>query len=129
MGKLGESSYFLAKKKQLSFYEGLRPIAASITEGLLLLRSTIVLVCKTSDHKNIWFFINTLTSTVLLFFCRAVSVLHQHAGPSLEKENETSAHAMVCRVDIIITRISFSRSHIEGLTFFYLLKFLSYYKL
>ena len=36
----------LAKKKQLSFYEGLRPIAASIKEGLLLLRSTIVLVQK-----------------------------------------------------------------------------------
>ena len=31
-------SDFLAKKKQLSFYEGLRPIAASIKEGLLLLR-------------------------------------------------------------------------------------------
>ena len=29
-------SDFLAKKKQLSFYEGLRPIAASIKEGLLL---------------------------------------------------------------------------------------------
>ena len=36
-------SDFLAKKKQLSFYEGLRTIAASIKEGLLLLRSTIVL--------------------------------------------------------------------------------------
>ena len=36
-------SDFLAKKKQLSFYEGLRPIAASIKEGLLLLRSTIVI--------------------------------------------------------------------------------------
>ena len=35
-------SDFLAKKKQLSFYEGLRPIAASIKEDLLLLRSTIV---------------------------------------------------------------------------------------
>ena len=33
---------FLAKMKQLSFYEGLRPIAASIKEGLLLLRSNIV---------------------------------------------------------------------------------------
>ena len=37
-------SYLLAKKKQLSFYEGLRPIAALIKDGLLLLRSTIVLV-------------------------------------------------------------------------------------
>ena len=37
-------SDFLAKKKQLSFYEGLQPIAASIKEGLLLLRSTIVLI-------------------------------------------------------------------------------------
>ena len=36
-------SDFLAKKKQLSFYEGLRPIAASIKEGLLVLRSTIVI--------------------------------------------------------------------------------------
>ena len=35
---------FLAKKKQLSFYEGLRPIAASIKEGLLLLRSTTVII-------------------------------------------------------------------------------------
>ena len=34
---------FLAKKKQHLFYEGLRPIAASIKEGLLLLRWTIVL--------------------------------------------------------------------------------------
>ena len=32
------SSNFLAKKKQLSFYEGLQPIAASIKEGFLLLR-------------------------------------------------------------------------------------------
>ena len=36
-------SDFLAKKKQLSFYEGLWPIAASIKEVLLVLRSTIVL--------------------------------------------------------------------------------------
>ena len=36
-------SDFLAKKKQLSFYEGLLPIASSIKVGLLLLRSTIVL--------------------------------------------------------------------------------------
>ena len=36
-------SYFSAKKKQLSFYEDLQPIAASIKESLLLLRSTIVL--------------------------------------------------------------------------------------
>ena len=36
-------SDFLAKKKQLSFYESLLPIAASIKEGLLLLR-LIVLV-------------------------------------------------------------------------------------
>ena len=28
-------SYFLAKKKQLSFHEGLRPIATSIKVGLL----------------------------------------------------------------------------------------------
>ena len=33
-------SDFLAKKKQLSFYEDLRSIAASIKEGPLLLRST-----------------------------------------------------------------------------------------
>ena len=37
---------FLAKRKQLSFFEGLRPIAASIKQGLLLLRSTIVLDCR-----------------------------------------------------------------------------------
>ena len=37
-------SDFLAKKKQLSFYEGLRPIAASIKESLLLLRSTTVII-------------------------------------------------------------------------------------
>ena len=35
---------FLAKQEQLFFYVGLRPIAASIKEGLLLLRSTIVLL-------------------------------------------------------------------------------------
>ena len=35
-------SDFLAKKKQFSFYEDLRPIAASIKEGLLVLRLTIV---------------------------------------------------------------------------------------
>ena len=29
---------FLANNKQLSFYEGLQPIAASIKEGFLLLR-------------------------------------------------------------------------------------------
>ena len=39
------ASNFLAKKKQLSFYEGLQPIAASIKEGLLSLWSTIVLDC------------------------------------------------------------------------------------
>ena len=44
-------SYLLAKKKQLSFYEGLRPIAALIKEGLLLLRSTIVLVVKKHPLK------------------------------------------------------------------------------
>ena len=44
-------SYLLAKKKQLSFYEGLRPIAALIKEGLLLLRSTIVLVVKKHHLK------------------------------------------------------------------------------
>ena len=37
-------SNFLTKKKQLSFYEGLRPIVASIKEGILLLMSTIVLL-------------------------------------------------------------------------------------
>ena len=36
-------SDFLVKKKQLSFYEGLRLIVASIKEGLLVLKSTIVL--------------------------------------------------------------------------------------
>ena len=36
-------SDFLAKKKQLSFYEGFWHIAASIKEGLLLLRSKIVI--------------------------------------------------------------------------------------
>ena len=36
-------SDFLAKKMQLSFNEGLLPIAVSIKEGLILLRSTIVL--------------------------------------------------------------------------------------
>ena len=35
---------FLAKKKQLSLYEGLQPIAASIKEGLLVLRLNIVLI-------------------------------------------------------------------------------------
>ena len=39
-------SYFSAKKKQLSLFEGLRPIAASIKEGLLALSSTIVLSNK-----------------------------------------------------------------------------------
>ena len=42
-------SDFLAKKKQLSFSECLRPIAASIKEDLLVLRSTIVLCCT---HKK-----------------------------------------------------------------------------
>ena len=36
-------SDFLAKKKQLSFNEGLRPTSASIKESILLLRSTIVI--------------------------------------------------------------------------------------
>ncbi len=40
-------SDFLAKKKQLSFYEGLQPMATSIKEGLLFIRSTIV-VCRHS---------------------------------------------------------------------------------
>ena len=44
-------SYFLAKKKQLSFNEGLRPIAASIKEGLLLLRSTIVILYTDSIYN------------------------------------------------------------------------------
>ena len=35
--------FFLAKMKQISFYEGLGPIVASIKKGLLLLRSTIAL--------------------------------------------------------------------------------------
>ena len=35
---------FLDKKQQLFFYERLRPIAASVKEGLPVLRSTIVLV-------------------------------------------------------------------------------------
>ena len=35
---------FSAKKKQLSFSEGLRPIAASIKEGLIVLRSTTVVL-------------------------------------------------------------------------------------
>ena len=43
-------SDFLAKKKQLSLNEGLQPIAASIKEGLLLLRSTIVV-----DRETKWF--------------------------------------------------------------------------
>ena len=47
----GIKSYLLAKKKQLSFYEGLRPIAALIKEGLLLLRPTIVLVVKKHPLK------------------------------------------------------------------------------
>jgi hypothetical protein len=34
---------FLAKKEKLFFYEGLRPIATSIKEGLPVLRSAIVL--------------------------------------------------------------------------------------
>ena len=44
-------SYILAKKNQLSFYEGLRPIAALIKEGLLLIRSTIVLAVKKHPLK------------------------------------------------------------------------------
>ena len=36
-------SDFLAKKKQLFFYEGLWPIVQSIKEGFLVLRSTTVL--------------------------------------------------------------------------------------
>ena len=39
-------SDLLAKKKQLSFHEGLRPIAASIKEGLLLVFKV--------DHCVIW---------------------------------------------------------------------------
>ena len=46
-------SEFLAKKKQLSFYEGLRPIAASIKEGLLLLRSTIVIVYNSYGRSTL----------------------------------------------------------------------------
>ena len=34
LGRLRESSDFLAKKKQLSFYEGLGPMMASIKDGL-----------------------------------------------------------------------------------------------
>ena len=45
-------SHFLAKKKQLSFQEELRPIAASIKEGVLLLRSTIVL--RGQDKVGRW---------------------------------------------------------------------------
>ena len=43
-------SDFLAKKKQLLLNEGLQPIAASIKEGILLLRSTIVV-----DRETKWF--------------------------------------------------------------------------
>ena len=41
--RLTVPSDFFAKKKQLSFYEGLGPIAASMEEGLLFLRSISVL--------------------------------------------------------------------------------------
>ena len=41
----------LAKKKQLSFYEGLWPIAASIKEDRLLLTSTIVLLVALADFE------------------------------------------------------------------------------
>ena len=37
-------SDFLAKKKQLSFYEGLKPIAASVKKSFYLLLRLIVLV-------------------------------------------------------------------------------------
>ena len=47
-------SYFLAKKKQLSFYEGLRPIAALIKEGLLLLRSTIMIQSNKLNLKRMY---------------------------------------------------------------------------
>ena len=60
-------SYLLAKKKQLSFYEGLRPIAALIKEGLLLLRSTIVLVVIRKNIKDD--FAN---------FCKSVSFPSDH---------------------------------------------------
>ena len=71
-------SDFLAKKKQLSFYEGLRPIAASIKEGLLLLRWTIVLAelqalwpCTWHDwcHKILQetTFSNMFQATILLW--------------------------------------------------------------
>ena len=43
---------FLAKKVQLFFYEGLRPIAASIKEGLPELRSTIVV--GKDDRARFW---------------------------------------------------------------------------
>ena len=99
------SSDFLAKKKQLSFYEGLRPIAASITEDLLLLRSTIVLVCKTSDHKNIWSFINTLYKHCALIFLsccfRSSSTCRAIIGE--RKRNICSCYGLYCtRVDIIL---------------------------
>ena len=45
---------FLAKKKQLSFYKGLPPIAASIKEGLLALRSTIVLESFQLPSLSLW---------------------------------------------------------------------------
>ena len=46
-------SNFLAKKRQLSFYEGLRRIAASIKEGLLLLSSTIVVLQLKLVHQEV----------------------------------------------------------------------------
>ena len=54
LGKLRESNglcqvIFSLKKKWLSFLKGLRPIAASIKEGFLVLRLTIVLGQKVEN--------------------------------------------------------------------------------
>ena len=44
------SNDFLAEKEQILYYEGLRPIAASIEEGLPVLRLTITMHCT---HRNL----------------------------------------------------------------------------
>ena len=54
LGRLGELSDFLAKQEQLSSFKGLPPIAASIKEGLLALRSTIVLESFQLPSLSLW---------------------------------------------------------------------------
>ena len=105
-------SYFLAKKKQLSFYKGLPPIAASIKEGLLTLRSTIVLESFQLPSLSLWLILLCLSlkSWLQVSYARPsseaikganlyVSGLPKHmAQPDLER-------MFSCAGDIITSRI------------------------